>query len=134
VDGFVMVLGEVTLTGVKNPDTPPPSGDGGQVVAVFIAVVAQSILGIVIALGSVPLLGFDLAFDDSPLRQVAIWVFNSEQKKGTTRKAGERVGGGEGGEGEGGHKDGRGADQQIAGNPDSLPAVTSNPSWKLEEV
>jgi len=81
VDGFVMVLGEVTLTGVKNPDTPPPSGDGGQVVAVFIAVVAQGILGIVIALGSVPLLGFDLAFDDSPLRQVAIWVFNSEQKE-----------------------------------------------------
>ena len=50
-------------------------------IAVFIAVMAQGVLGITIALGSVPLLGFDLSFDDSPIKDVASWVFNSEQKE-----------------------------------------------------
>eukprot|EP00277_Geminigera_cryophila_P048302 CAMPEP_0173068660 /NCGR_PEP_ID=MMETSP1102-20130122/7549_1 /TAXON_ID=49646 /ORGANISM="Geminigera sp., Strain Caron Lab Isolate" /LENGTH=313 /DNA_ID=CAMNT_0013936571 /DNA_START=72 /DNA_END=1013 /DNA_ORIENTATION=- len=80
-DGFVMVLGEATLTGITNPGTPPPQGAGGKIIAVFIAVIAQGIMGITIALGSVPLLGFDLSFDNSPLKHVALWVFNSEQKK-----------------------------------------------------
>jgi len=80
VDGFVMVLGEATLTGITNPGTPPPKVAGGKIVAVFIAVIAQGIMGMTIALGSVPLLGFDLSFDKSPLKHVALWVFNSEQK------------------------------------------------------
>jgi hypothetical protein len=63
------------------PGTPPPDSDGGKVIAVFIAVMAQGVLGITIALGSVPLLGFDLSFDDSPIKDVASWVFNSEQKE-----------------------------------------------------
>ena len=38
-------------------------------------------LGVIIAVGSVPLLGFGLTFDKAPLLQKMPFLLNSEQKK-----------------------------------------------------
>jgi len=80
VDGFVMALGEVTLTNVVLPGTPPPATAAGQVVGLIVGVFAAAILGIFIAVGSVPLLGFGLTFDASPMIPWVPFLLNAEQK------------------------------------------------------
>ena len=81
VDGFVLTLGECTNTRVTLPGTPPPDSVGGKVVGLFVGVVASAILGIFIAIGSVPLLGYELSFTDSPFTRSTTFLLNSEQKE-----------------------------------------------------
>lgn len=66
-NGFVMVLGEVTSSATVLPDQGKmgPATSGGRFVGFIVGVVAAAILGIIIAIASVPLLGFDLAYDNT---------------------------------------------------------------------
>ena len=83
VDGFVMVLGEVTATHIVLEDTPPPDTEIGKVVGLYVGIVGVAILACFIAVGGVPLLGFGLTFDRSPIIKRLPWrlVLNSEQKE-----------------------------------------------------
>merc|ERR1712216_1079935 len=81
VDGFVLALGEVTNTQVALPNTPPPATTAGKAFGLVLGVLSAAILGIFIAVGSVPLLGFDLSFEKSPFVRLVPAVLNAEQKE-----------------------------------------------------
>jgi len=78
--GFVLALGELTATGVTSGPSAPQT-TGGAIVGVILGIVAMMFLGVIIAVGSVPLLGFGLTFDKAPLLQKMPFLLNSEQKK-----------------------------------------------------
>jgi len=90
VDGFVLALGECTLTGVTLPSTPPPTTASGKVFGLILGVFSQALLGIFIAVGSVPLLGFGLTFDGSPVLPWVPFLLNSEQKEALLSSRGGR--------------------------------------------
>ena len=81
MDGFVLALGEVTNTKVALPGTPPPGTAAGKVVGLILGILSIAILGTFIAVGSVPLIGFDLTFNESPVLRAIPWVLNAEQKE-----------------------------------------------------
>ena len=76
-----MALGEVTNTKVTLAGTPAPKTSGGKFVGLLLGVLSAAILGLFIAVGSVPLLGFGLTFDRSPLLRGLPFLLNAEQKE-----------------------------------------------------
>jgi hypothetical protein len=80
MDGFVMALGEATATGVVIGN-PLPETTTGTIVGIFVAIKSMAFLGVVIAVGSVPLLGFGLTFNESPLWAKVPFCLNAEQRK-----------------------------------------------------
>jgi hypothetical protein len=80
MSGFVLALGELTATRVTSGPSVPQT-TGGTVVGLILGIVAMMFLGVVIAVGSVPLLGFGLTFDKAPLLRKMPFLLNSEQKK-----------------------------------------------------
>ena len=80
MSGFVLALGELTATRVTSGPSVPQT-TGVTVVGLILGIVAMMFLGVVIAVGSVPLLGFGLTFDKAPLLRKMPFLLNSEQKK-----------------------------------------------------
>jgi hypothetical protein len=78
--GFVLALGELTATGVTSGPSVPQT-NGGAAVGLLVGTLAMMFLGVIIAVGSVPLLGFGLTFDQAPLFKKLPFLLNSEQKK-----------------------------------------------------
>lgn len=85
MSGFVLALGELTATGVTSGPSVPQT-TGRAVVGLVLGIVAMMFLGVVIAVGSVPLLGFGLTFDKAPLLKKMPFLLNSEQKKSMLAK------------------------------------------------
>jgi len=94
-EGFVMALGAVTSANTVLPSTPATLATGGGVFfGLIIGLVASAILGIVIALASVPLLGFDLTWNDTPVAR-APGVLSKEQRERVAAAATKEVHSGE---------------------------------------
>jgi len=88
--GLVMAIGELTAAPVSLPDSVPPGTVLGKIIGLLIGVVSTGFLGLMIAIGSVPLLGYSLTFTESPIayashhdspifRAIAWTVLNKEQ-------------------------------------------------------
>jgi hypothetical protein len=79
-DGFVLVLGELTATPLAWGSTVPATY-AGKVLGLVAGVVAMAFLGLTIAVGSVPLLGFGLTFNESKVvKMLGPLVLNGEQR------------------------------------------------------
>lgn len=82
--GFVLVLGELVVPAVPLvlPGTGPPTTAAGKALGLISGIVAMAFFGLVIAVGSVPLLGFGLTFDESKVvKSLAPLVLNGEQRE-----------------------------------------------------
>ena len=80
-DGFVTALGVITsgLT-VLQPDKFPITG-WGVFCGFYLGVMGAAMLGLTIALSSVPLLGIDLSYDDSPVVRIfPLLILSKEQR------------------------------------------------------
>jgi len=83
-NGVVLVLGEVTssATVLPNQSKLGPDTTGGIIVGFIVGVLAAAILGIIIAVASVPLLGFDLKFDNThAVRSKPTMLLTKEQQR-----------------------------------------------------
>merc|ERR1719231_945389 len=79
-DGFWLVLSEVTNGPALGPVGAAPATFGGKVVSIIAGVSSSALLGIIIAIVSVPMLGFDLSFADSPVVR-PLHLLNAEQRE-----------------------------------------------------
>lgn len=89
LDGFVTALGVITsgLT-VLQPDKFPVTG-WGLFCGFYTGVMGAAMLGLTIAVASVPLLGVDLAYDDSPaVRIFPMLLLSAEQREKLGLKGG----------------------------------------------
>ena len=90
-DGFILVLGELTATGVSLGNAVPVT-TGGKVFGLMSGVVAMAFLGLIIAIGSVPLLGFGLTFNESKVvKALGMLVLNGEQREEILGKSSKMV-------------------------------------------
>jgi hypothetical protein len=82
LDGFVTALGAITsgLT-VLEPSKLPVTG-WGLFCAFYIGVMGAAMLGLTIAVASVPLLGVDLSYEDSPVVRIfPMLLLSAEQRE-----------------------------------------------------
>lgn len=80
-DGFVTALGVATSSLTANMPADPPSTILGQICGFYIGVIGAKVLGITIALASVPLLGIDISYDKSPVVRFAPMHFLSKEQR-----------------------------------------------------
>lgn len=66
-DGFVQTLGAITSSLTVLPDTPVAQTTGGIIVGFYAGILSAAFLGLIIAIASVPLIGVDLSYDNSPV-------------------------------------------------------------------
>ena len=81
-DGFVTALGVITSGAfAMNPANAPVTG-WGIFCGFYLGVMGAAMLGITIAIASVPLLGMDLSYDNSPaVRVFPLLILSAEQRE-----------------------------------------------------
>lgn len=81
-DGFVLTLGSITSSLTVLPGTPVAETTAGIVVGFYTGMISAAFLGLIIAVASVPLLGVDLSYDNSPVVLAApMLLLSAAQRK-----------------------------------------------------
>lgn len=80
-DGFVTALGVITSGAFALNPTNAPVTVGGIFCGFYLGIMGAAMLGLTIAVASVPLLGFDLSYKDSPaVRVFPLLLLSVEQR------------------------------------------------------